>query len=161
MESENPYNIEQKEITAFEEVFAAFLYYPFYFEDKLVNKRLKKIDSLRAKQRMTLVTAGEIEALIDKKRTEYHSDFPSFQLERLESAIHMVVRDWSSEGAEERKLTYSPVLHVLESFFHSIKKEDRFQIKVLVPGAGLARLAYEIAILNFWTQGNEFSFMMV
>ena len=35
------------------------------------------------------------------------------------------------------------------------------EIKVLVPGAGLGRLAFEIAVLGFKAQGNEFSLHML
>ena len=35
------------------------------------------------------------------------------------------------------------------------------QISVLVPGAGLGRLAYEIARVGYTCQGNEFSLFML
>lgn len=34
-------------------------------------------------------------------------------------------------------------------------------VKVLVPGAGLGRLAWELANLGYTCQGNEFSFFML
>lgn len=34
-------------------------------------------------------------------------------------------------------------------------------VKVLVPGAGLGRLAYEIASMGYTCQGNEFSLFML
>ena len=34
-------------------------------------------------------------------------------------------------------------------------------ISVLVPGAGLGRLAFEVALLGFKVQGNEFSLHML
>lgn len=39
-----------------------------------------------------------------------------------------------------------------------VKAED---IKILVPGAGLGRLAFEIAKLGYTCQGNEFSLFML
>jgi len=38
---------------------------------------------------------------------------------------------------------------------------NRGNLNILVPGAGLGRLAYDITKLGFSTQGNEFSFYMV
>lgn len=44
-----------------------------------------------------------------------------------------------------------------ESFHHS----DVSEVRVLVPGAGLGRLAWEIACLGYSCQGNEWSFFML
>lgn len=44
-----------------------------------------------------------------------------------------------------------------ESFLHS----DVSEVRVLVPGAGLGRLAWEIACLGYSCQGNEWSFFML
>lgn len=38
---------------------------------------------------------------------------------------------------------------------------DASQKKILVPGAGLGRLAYELAWIGFYCEGNEFSFFML
>lgn len=43
-------------------------------------------------------------------------------------------------------------------FFYYSNRED---IKVLIPGAGLGRLAFEVAKRGFTCQGNEFSFYML
>jgi len=39
--------------------------------------------------------------------------------------------------------------------------EERYNFRVLVPGAGLGRLAYDVAKLGFSCQGNEFSHYML
>lgn len=90
-------------------------------------------------------------------------------LERTWSTLKLFWRDWSKgklirgkimlsnkEGAEERKKCYSPILDALSDLYPKCEN-----VKVLVPGAGLARLAYEIAKLGFETQANEFSFHML
>ncbi|PVU91826.1 hypothetical protein BB561_004185 [Smittium simulii] len=92
------------------------------------------------------------------KQMEYAS-IP--HLERLKSALNMMVRDWSSEGSYERNLTYAPILRFLKKHFPAEKKCDRSNTKILVPGAGLGRLAFEIASLDFYCQGNEFSYLML
>jgi len=35
------------------------------------------------------------------------------------------------------------------------------EIKILVPGAGLGRLTYELACLGYSCEGNEFSYFML
>jgi hypothetical protein len=149
------------------------------------------------------------------------------------------VRDWSLVGKEERRSSYSHIVHALETYYHRMRFADRYHlyiwvdiistslywwlwcylciyfihsslpfllsfllsftlifciwdifciflylscclslksfvwyilysscwnragIKVLVPGAGLGRLAFDIAKSGFSTQGNEFSFYML
>ena len=68
-----------------------------------------------------------------------------------------MVRDWSSMGAAERAACYTPILKDLETLFPG----ERSNIKVLFPGAGLGRLAYEATQLGFQVQGNEFSLYML
>ena len=81
---------------------------------------------------------------------------------RIRSALRLFVRDWAIEGLDERKTTYEPILNELKLFFKN-KSEKDFEngINVLVPGAGLGRLLYEIAKLGFKAQGNEYSYYMV
>ena len=62
----------------------------------------------------------------------------------------------------ERNSTYKPILQELKNYFSNRTKEEfKEGINVLVPGAGLGRLMYEIAKLGFKSQGNEFSYYML
>ena len=81
---------------------------------------------------------------------------------KMRSTLRLFIRDWAVEGAEERNSTYKPILNDLQLFFKNRPKKD-FEdgINVLVPGAGLGRLMYEIAKLGFKSQGNEFSYYML
>ncbi|PVG01818.1 N2227-domain-containing protein [Serendipita vermifera] len=72
-----------------------------------------------------------------------------------ESLKHMV-RDWSEEGKRERDAIYKPILSQLAK----IPMEERRNHKVLVPGSGLGRLAWEIANLGFDTTSCELSYYM-
>ena len=74
------------------------------------------------------------------------------------SSLRQFIRDWSAEGQAERESCYGPILKVLDSVF---SPDKRGGIKVLVPGSGLGRLAYEIAQMGFVCQGNEFSYYML
>lgn len=61
--------------------------------------------------------------------------------ESLRSLLRQVMRDWSEEGAPERQATYNFLYTELDTEFPN----DRENVAVLVPGAGLGRLAYEIS----------------
>ncbi|KAJ2486739.1 hypothetical protein IWW37_005503 [Coemansia sp. RSA 2050] len=82
-------------------------------------------------------------------------------MKKLYGTMKLFVRDWSSEGAEERRLTYGPLIEALEDEYSGIALELRGEVHVLVPGAGLGRLAYDICCRGFSTQGNEFSYFML
>ncbi|KAF7726246.1 hypothetical protein EC973_008956 [Apophysomyces ossiformis] len=98
-------------------------------------------------------------------------------MDKVRSTLKQFVRDWSVEvkedisyavkyeledqGKNERDVTYGPILEELESIYHAVELKDRGSIRVLVPGAGLGRLAFDIASAGFSCQGNEFSFYML
>ena len=62
-------------------------------------------------------------------------------MDKVQSTIKQIVRDWSCAGAEERAKCYDPLLAALDS----LHPENTHLVKVLVPGSGLGRLAWEIA----------------
>ena len=78
--------------------------------------------------------------------------------ENLRSTLRQLVREWSVEGSIERSACFDPILEVMQSRF---TEEARNSKKVLVPGAGLGRLAWEINRLGFHVQGNDFSLYML
>lgn len=84
----------------------------------------------------------------------------STDLEKVQTTLKQFVRDWSEEGAEERRTCYQPIIaEVLKRFPPtSVNPKD---VNILVPGAGLGRLAFEIARRGFVCQGNEFSLFML
>eukprot|EP00741_Cyanophora_paradoxa_P006714 tig00001033_g6494.t1 len=63
-------------------------------------------------------------------------------------------REWTAAGAEERAEGYGPLLEALEHW-HATQGTPRDAVRVLVPGAGLGRLAWEIASRGFRAQANE------
>lgn len=79
------------------------------------------------------------------------------KMESLRSLLRQVARDWSTEGRDERQL-YIKILSRLSRYLPRGKDAD---LRVLVPGAGLGRLAYEIAARGYETQGCEFSLFML
>ncbi|KAF8248344.1 N2227-domain-containing protein [Wilcoxina mikolae CBS 423.85] len=70
-------------------------------------------------------------------------------------ALKHFVRDWSVDGVHERDATFPQILHTLDTLFP--KSPERGGVRVLVPGAGLGRLAYELAAKGFDVVANEYS----
>ena len=95
-------------------------------------------------------------------------------IEKIQSTLKQFVRDWSEVGKEEREMSYAPILKELDRLYPKINDNNdsgldttgksnslRNKIKILVPGAGLGRLAFDIANNGFECQGNEFSLYML
>lgn len=81
-------------------------------------------------------------------------------LDKVQSVFKQLMRDWSSLGAAEREQCYQPIIEEIELEYPK-DKVNRADINVLVPGAGLGRLAFEIAKREFACQGNEFNLFML
>ncbi|KIP04985.1 hypothetical protein PHLGIDRAFT_75016 [Phlebiopsis gigantea 11061_1 CR5-6] len=77
-------------------------------------------------------------------------------LARVRETLKHFVRDWSVEGAAERTAILQPILDALRT----TPGDRRVDLRVLVPGAGLGRLAYEISELGYQTTANELSWFM-
>ncbi|KAI0922653.1 hypothetical protein AcW1_002757 [Taiwanofungus camphoratus] len=93
------------------------------------------------------------------KRKRYRPT--DFDMDKLRSTLKQFVRDWSEEGRDEREASYRPMKDALLAHFSEIPPEERSNFRVLVPGAGLGRLAWDVASLGFTCQGNEFSHYML
>ncbi|KAJ9094688.1 hypothetical protein QFC21_005845 [Naganishia friedmannii] len=65
--------------------------------------------------------------------------------DKVRSTIRQFVRDWSEEGKPEREACYDPCIAALENHYGHIPPAERRKVKVLIPGAGLGRLALEVA----------------
>eukprot|EP01012_Entosiphon_sulcatum_P034503 TRINITY_DN4376_c0_g1_i1.p1 TRINITY_DN4376_c0_g1~~TRINITY_DN4376_c0_g1_i1.p1 ORF type:complete len:431 (+),score=69.51 TRINITY_DN4376_c0_g1_i1:30-1295(+) len=83
----------------------------------------------------------------------------NLDMDKVLSTLRQFSRDWSAEGQPEREACYSPLLKQLEQCFPD--RSQRGDIRVLVPGSGLSRLAYDIFRLGFFSQGSEFSYHML
>lgn len=82
------------------------------------------------------------------KPVEHSIQKPNYKVEvgRVREVFSHFVRDWSSEGEKERSQIFPPILSLLKERFPD--EEARAEERVLVPGAGLARLSYELAALS-------------
>jgi hypothetical protein len=73
---------------------------------------------------------------------------PSAGYNSLDQLIAHLARDWSAWGAGARRATHRPLLHAIQA--HSRRQRwklgrEAARLRVLVPGAGCCRLAWEIA----------------
>ncbi|THV06270.1 N2227-domain-containing protein [Dendrothele bispora CBS 962.96] len=85
-------------------------------------------------------------------------------LVRVRESLKHFVRDWSTDGAIERKVIFTPVLDVLRYLSSSSTSTSPFTSgpykSLLIPGSGLSRLAYESSLLGFHTTACELSMFM-
>ncbi|QSZ34796.1 hypothetical protein DSL72_007654 [Monilinia vaccinii-corymbosi] len=78
-------------------------------------------------------------------------------LEKARSTLRQMYRDWSSEGAIEREASYGPVIRALHDE-RAKSSPVRRNMRVLVPGAGLGRLVFDLCMEGFDVEGNEISY---
>ncbi|RWS16151.1 UPF0586 protein C9orf41-like protein [Dinothrombium tinctorium] len=83
----------------------------------------------------------------------------SVDVEKTYSVMKQIVREWSDEGAMERDSCFIPILDEINERFGNCS--NRHDVSILVPGAGLGRLAYNIAVQGYTCQGNEYSLIML
>ncbi|KAL4909827.1 hypothetical protein BDW74DRAFT_143814 [Aspergillus multicolor] len=87
----------------------------------------------------------------------WHGVANSADVNKAHSTIRQFYRDWSAEGQVERAACYGPVLRDLDREFPDKSQREEF-VKVLVPGAGLGRLVFELCLAGFSAEGNEISY---
>jgi len=90
------------------------------------------------------------EAVVKLASREFSLEDGSFcdtnqvDLGRVRESLKHFVRDWSQEGAREREKIFQPIIRALER----VPVVERARMKILVPGSGLGRLAWEISQLG-------------
>ncbi|KAF2442966.1 methyltransferas-like protein [Karstenula rhodostoma CBS 690.94] len=82
--------------------------------------------------------------------------------EKARSCVNQFYREWSAEGHVEREKCFAPILSTLNSEFSSRREKDRVlgkkDMNILVPGAGLGRLVFDICKAGYSVEGNEISY---
>ncbi|PVD36231.1 hypothetical protein C0Q70_03209 [Pomacea canaliculata] len=106
--------------------------------------------------------AGEesVKQCTDEGDDDPHIKPTAFDMDKVKTTLKQFVRDWSQAGRAERAACYDPVVTAVEKRFPS-ETHDRRSVSVLVPGAGLGRLAHEFARRGYNCQGNEWSLFML
>lgn len=95
----------------------------------------------------------------DDPRTNWHGTANSSDVNKAHSTIRQFYRDWSAEGKRERDVCYGPVLRALSEEFADRQQRNRAdEVKVLVPGAGLGRLVFDLCQEGYAAEGNEISY---
>jgi carnosine N-methyltransferase len=74
------------------------------------------------------------------------------------STINQLFRDWSSDGHTERRRCHDVVIRDLQDWSLKLSNGSQQALRILVPGAGLGRLVYDIACEGFDAEGNEISY---
>ena len=96
---------------------------------------------------------------LDREPTELEMDWRGFakpsDMDKAQTTIRQLYRDWSAEGAIEREYSYGPVLSDLLRLFPT---PDKGSLRVLLPGSGLGRLLFEVCRIGFNVEGNEISY---
>lgn len=78
-------------------------------------------------------------------------------VDKARSTIRQLYRDWSSEGFPERHAVFSPIIETLAQYFPCLSTK-RPGLRVLVPGAGLGRLVFDLCAAGYTVEGNEISY---
>lgn len=90
-----------------------------------------------------------------KSLRNWHGKATPADIGKASSTLRQFYRDWSAEGRQEREVCYRPVLDDLKEFLGDKPPTD---FKVLVPGAGLGRLVFDLCIAGYSAEGNEISY---
>ncbi|KAK5995882.1 Carnosine N-methyltransferase [Cladobotryum mycophilum] len=80
-----------------------------------------------------------------------HSD-----IDKARSTLRQFYRDWSAAGAGERAASYGPIMKTMAQ--ERAKNPEGDRLKVLVPGAGLGRLVFDLCQNGYEAEGNEISY---
>lgn len=83
-------------------------------------------------------------------------------LEKARSCVNQFYREWSAEGVVEREKCFEPVIAALNEEYElrsrTMSAVDKSDMKILVPGAGLGRLVFDICRAGYTVEGNEISY---
>lgn len=83
-------------------------------------------------------------------------------LSKVKSTMVQFIRDWSDYGQTERANCYQPLIDAMLKYVPLYPEtESNTRSRVLVPGCGLGRLAFEVIQQGYSCQGNEFSYHML
>jgi carnosine N-methyltransferase len=86
-------------------------------------------------------------------------------MEKARSCLNQFYREWSHEGSDERSRCFDRIITALLAEY-SLRRVthseiDRSAMNVLVPGAGLGRLVFDVCRAGFCVEGNEISYHLL
>uniref|UniRef100_A0A7S2VE53 carnosine N-methyltransferase n=1 Tax=Entomoneis paludosa TaxID=265537 RepID=A0A7S2VE53_9STRA len=111
----------------------------------------------------------------NKKRANQIEHCSDAQISKVSSVLKSLARDWSAEGKAERDMAYAPILELVQRYLPipSTQQPPKASSstngptptatvpRLCIPGAGVGRLACELAAKGYAVQGNEFSLYML
>jgi carnosine N-methyltransferase len=114
------------------------------------SKKLELLDeSVRVNTVLTNAIANIKFSAVDlpatvRSRSRLSVAVGSEEISRVREAMKHFVRDWSQEGEKEREVIFTPVLQAVRRWMSQECGGAEGGRDVLVPGCGLARLAWEV-----------------
>jgi carnosine N-methyltransferase len=101
---------------------------------------------------------AEIEETTGSK-PEWQGPIMAHNQEKAHSTLRQLFREWSAEGASEREACFTPVIDALNLEYPSLVQRNH--LKILIPGAGLGRLVFELCRNGYGVEGNEISYHQI
>lgn len=86
---------------------------------------------------------------------DWHEHARALDLDKAHSTIRQFWRDWSREGFDKE---VKPFLDLITQDLQSFLQVDNTRARVLLPGAGLGRLLFELCLAGYDAEGNEISY---
>jgi carnosine N-methyltransferase len=137
---------------------------------KSINQKYLNYLSFNYKDRINKIKQGiELNekfllSIVDKYSSNYKNKYNDLitrisEINKLRSTLKLFIRDWTTEGKKERDLTYIPIIEEIKENYGNNNKNTN--IKILVPGGGLCRLAYDLGKLGFEIDVIEVSYYMI
>ncbi|KAJ3125133.1 TATA box-binding protein-like protein 2 [Nowakowskiella sp. JEL0407] len=128
----------------FDKVIRAFRNYA-YHSHAVNEKRRKDFEDssfVKQSQRHLLLSVTDFARKLDAE-TNQNVPVSEHDMDKVRSTLRQFVRDWSEEVSQ---------IYALENRFGNLSLEEKGSISVLVPGAGLGRLAYDIVKSGYTCQ---------
>jgi carnosine N-methyltransferase len=88
----------------------------------------------------------------------WHGKATPSDLDKARSTLRQLYRDWSEEGRAERLSSFTPIMVALQTHLPPVRAYQRHLQHILVPGAGLGRLLFDICRTGYSAEGNEISY---
>lgn len=95
---------------------------------------------------------------LDKAQEPWKGKATPNDMDKARSTLKQFYRDWSTEGSPERNATHVPIMEALERHISPQHSTARHTYRVLVPGAGLGRLVFDLCMAGYIVEGNEISY---
>ncbi|KAH8842030.1 hypothetical protein MCOR27_003939 [Pyricularia oryzae] len=140
---------------------------PFNYLNTL--ERVDEAIDTNAELARAIAEAGIASFHMQESRTSFDGIAKANDIDKARSTLRQFYRDWSAEGRPEREASYGPVKQYLQHM-ERVRIQEWFgpsppsslpslpPLKVLVPGAGLGRLVFDLCDLGYEVEGNEISY---